>query len=193
MPVRPIVISGEPVLHRGAELVTDFSSPNLGELLVDMRETLEASRGVGLAAPQVGVGMRVFVYDLRIMDIPHHGTVINPTLQLGKISGDAADPHDDDEGCLSFPGPHYPLKRASWCRLEGFDETGARISIEAEGFHARCLQHETDHLNGRLYVDRLEARYAKKARKFAKQAGYGRPGLSWTPGVDPDPFHSDDE
>lgn len=193
MPVRPIVISGEPVLHRGADLITDFSTPELTTLITDMWDTLEASRGVGLAAPQVGVGLRVFVYDLRIMDMPFHGCLINPVVQPGKVSAEPPHPYDDSEGCLSFPGVHYPLRRADWVRLEGYDQHGERISIEAEGFHARCLQHETDHLNGRLFVDRLESGYARKAKKYAKRSGFGVPGLSWTPGQDPDPFRDDED
>lgn len=191
MAVRPIVIAGEPVLHRGAELITDFDSARFHALVEDLWDTLGAAGGVGLAAPQVGVGLRVFVYDLRVMDLDHHGCVVNPVLQLGKITQGPPDPHDETEGCLSFPGQHYPLRRADWVRLDGFTSAGERLTIEADGFHARCLQHETDHLNGRLFVDRLEASYSRRARKHAKREGFGRPGLSWLPGVDPDPFADD--
>lgn len=191
MTVRPIVITGEPVLHRGAALITSFDD-DLADLVADLWDTLVASGGVGLAAPQIGVGKRVFVYDLVIDDTRHAGCFVNPVVRAGKVPEGRPDPDLDNEGCLSVPGFHFPLRRAAEVRIDGLTDTGERQSLDVDGFLARCMQHETDHLNGRLYVDRLDPAYSKKARKAIKREGWGRPGHSWTPGVDADPFADGD-
>ena len=98
------------------------------------------------------------------------------------------DPDDDDEGCLSVPGEAWPTGRAQWARVTGTDADGEPVDVSGEGFFARCLQHEVDHLDGHLYLDRLVGRHARSARKTVKKQGWGVPGLSWNPGVDPDPF-----
>ncbi|WP_285725001.1 peptide deformylase [Psychromicrobium xiongbiense] len=188
MTIHPIVILGEPVLHRRAAEVTAFDD-DLRTLVADMEETNRAANGAGLAAPQIGVGLRVFVYAMENDDdVPDHGVLVNPTLTLGKVSGKMPDPDDEAEGCLSVPSEHFPLKRAEWVRVSGFDQYGAPVQFEATGWFARCMQHEYDHLDGKLYVDRLVERYARKARRVAKDRGWGVPGLSWLPGTDPDPF-----
>jgi peptide deformylase len=190
--VHPITIWGEPVLHRRAAEVTAFDD-GLRTLIQDMHETNDAAHGVGLAAPQIGVGLRLFVYKFANDDgVPPRGVVVNPRLTLGKVSGAAPDPEEDEEGCLSFPGEGYPLQRAEWVRVEGFDGDGEPLEFVATGWFARVMQHEYDHLDGRLYVDRLIDRYAKKARRAVRKHGWGVPGLTWLPGVDPDPFgHGD--
>jgi peptide deformylase len=188
MTVLPVTIWGEPVLHRRASEVEVFDD-ELRTLIADMFETNDAANGVGLAAPQIGVGKRIFVYKYaNDDDVPEQGVVVNPVLTLSKVSGALPDPDEDVEGCLSFPGEYYPLQRAEWTRVQGFDGQGNPVDFEATGWFARILQHEFDHLDGKLYVNRLVDRYSKKALKQAKKKGWGVPGLTWMPGVDPDPF-----
>lgn len=187
MPVRPITITGEPVLHQRAVEVEHFDD-DLRQLIADMYETMDEANGVGLAAPQIGVGLRIFVYGMvNDDDVPPRGVLVNPTLVTSKVSGAEPD-EEESEGCLSFPGEAFPLKRADWVKVNGYDGDGAAVEFEATGWFARCMQHEFDHLNGTLYVDRLNARYGRQAKKAAKVNGWGKPGLTWMPGVDPDPF-----
>ncbi|WHS51292.1 peptide deformylase [Rothia sp. SD9660Na] len=188
MTVLPIVIHGNPILHRPAAPVTSFDD-KLRKLIDDMYETQEVSNGVGLAAPQVGVGLRLFTYKFENEDgVPPLGVVVNPVLTLGKISTADPDPYDEVEGCLSFPGYSFPLKRADWVTVNGFDGEGNPLKFEATGWFARVMQHETDHLDGKLYVNRLNAKYTKKYKKVVKAEGWTAEGNTWMPGVDPDPF-----
>ncbi len=188
MAIHPIVIYGEPVLHRRAEKVTEFDD-DLRTLVADMYETLKASNGVGLAAPQIGVGKQIFVYDA---DDDHgvrrSGVFINPVLVASKIPETRPDPEDESEGCLSVPSLDFPLKRAERVTINGVDEQGEKVSLSAEGWFARIMQHEYDHLQGTLYVDRLDKRWSRKWKKAQIANGYNEPGNSWMPGVDPDPF-----
>lgn len=187
MTVRPIVISGNPVLHRPAARVTAFDDA-LRELVADMHETMDASNGVGLAAPQIGVGLRIFTYIFENEDgVPPRGTLVNPVLTTGRISETAPDPDDEAEGCLSVPGQAWPLKRADWVRIAGQDENGDPVAFEANGWFARVMQHEYDHLDGKLYVDRLNRKWSKKARKAISAEEWDMDS-SWMPGVDEDPF-----
>ncbi|HEU5144775.1 MAG TPA: peptide deformylase [Dermatophilaceae bacterium] len=193
MAVRPIVITGEPVLHRTAALVTDFDDPDLRTLVEDMFETNDAANGVGLAAPQIGVGLRVFIWKMPNDDgVPARGHVINPIVTTSRVPQERPDPDEDSEGCLSVPGESFPLKRAEKAHVAGFDLEGERVEFDATGWFARCMQHEYDHLNGTLYVDRLDDRQGKKARKAIRAQGWGKPGHTWMPGVDPDPFGHDE-
>ncbi|GGG70252.1 peptide deformylase [Kocuria dechangensis] len=188
MAVRPVVITGTPVLHRPAAKVTRFDE-ELRTLVEDMYETMDAAHGVGLAAPQIGVGLRIFTYDFQNDDgVAPRGVLVNPVLTLGRISQDAPDPDEESEGCLSVPGYSWPLKRADWVRLTGFDAAGSPVDFEANGWFARVMQHEYDHLDGKLYVDRLNDKWGRKARKAVKAEGWGRDESSWMPGVDEDPF-----
>ena len=165
MAIRPIVIHGNPVLHRPAAPVTEFND-ELKELVADMYETMDASNGVGLAAPQIGVGLRIFTYKMENEDgVPPRGCIINPVLTLGKISTADPDPYEEEEGCLSFPGYGFPLKRAEWVTVNGLDEHGNPVHFEATGWFARCMQHETDHLDGILYVDRLDGEERREASR----------------------------
>lgn len=192
MPVRRVVITGEPVLHRPAGRVAVFDE-GVAALIQDLYDTMDAAHGVGLAAPQIGVGLRVYVYEMSNEDgVPRRGAVVNPILAIGKVSSERPDPDDEVEGCLSVPGEHFPLKRADWVRVSGQDATGEPLEFEATGWFARCMQHEFDHLNGKLYVDRLDERHAKKARRAIRAQGWGKPGMGWLPGVDPDPFGHDE-
>ncbi|WP_147107011.1 peptide deformylase [Nesterenkonia populi] len=194
MAVRPIVIHGEPVLHRRAVEVETIDE-EIRRLIQDMYETLDASRGVGLAAPQVGVGLRIFNWKSPVDtgDAPQRGVIINPHLRLiGKISQETPDPENEVEGCLSAPGYSYPLKRSDHVEVQGLDAEGNPISFEARGWFARILQHEYDHLDGYLYVNRLNPRWARRWKKVVKREGWTEPGYSWLPGQDPDPFGHDE-
>ena len=195
MAVRPIVILGDPVLHAPTSPVQvspDGSLPaDLGELIKDMYDTMDAANGVGLAANQIGVGLRLFVFDCaddRGMSSRRRGVVVNPVLETSEIPETMPDPDNDDEGCLSVPGESFPCGRASWARVTGLDAEGAAVTLEGHGLFARMLQHETGHLDGFLYVDKLIGRHARAARRAAKSHGWGVPGLSWMPGAVPDPF-----
>ncbi len=184
MTVLPICITGEPVLHTPAAPVTSFDAA-LHDLIADMFETTDKAPGVGLAAPQIGVGKRVFVWSYAEQDEgPARGVAINPTLWLEPASVEPIDEALEAEGCLSFPGERFALRRSARVRLEAVDENNTPFAIEASGWFARIFQHEFDHLNGLLYVDRLDYPRHKQAQKAAKKNGWGRPGCTWLPGVD---------
>ena len=195
MAVRPIVIVGDPVLHTATEPVTingDGSLPDdVVALIADLYETMDAANGVGLAANQIGVAKRVFVYDCadeRGRTARRRGVVVNPVLETSEVPETMPDPDNDDEGCLSVPGESFPTGRADWARVTGLDAEGNPITIEGTDLFARMLQHETGHLDGFLYLDRLVGRHARSAKRSVKSHGWGVPGLSWMPGEDPDPF-----
>ncbi len=170
----------------------DGSLPaDLAGLIATMYETMDAAHGVGLAANQIGYALRVFVYDCpddRGITERRRGVVINPILETSEIPETMPDPGDDDEGCLSVPGESFPTGRAKWARVTGLDADGSPVAIEGTGLFARMLQHETGHLDGFLYLDRLIGRHARAAKRAVKSHGWGVPGLSWTPGEGPDPF-----
>lgn len=195
MAVLPIRIVGDPVLHNPTEPVElgpDGSVPaDVRRLIADMYETMAAANGVGLAANQVGVPLRLFVYDCaeaRGKTVRRKGVVINPVLETSPVPETMPDPEKDDEGCLSVPGESYPTGRAKWARVTGVDADGSPVTLEGEDLFARMLQHETGHLDGVLYLDRLLGRHARSAKRMVKSNGWGVPGLSWTPGEVPDPF-----
>jgi peptide deformylase len=144
--VLPIRTLGDPVLRERTTPVEAFDDA-LRRLADDMVETMHAAPGVGLAANQVGVRLACFVYDDRD---GHAGFVANPELS------DLQDEETIDEGCLSVPGPYHPTSRALKVRLRGFDLEGGPLDLRAEGLLARIFQHETDHLDGKLYLDRLD-------------------------------------
>ncbi|OBH01943.1 MULTISPECIES: peptide deformylase [unclassified Mycobacterium] len=195
MAVVPIRIVGDPVLHTPTTPVpvgADGSlPPDLAELIATMYDTMDAAHGVGLAANQIGYGLRLFVYDCaedRGLTDRQRGVVINPVLETSDIPETMPDPGTDEEGCLSVPGESFPTGRAKWARVTGLDADGKPITIEGTGLFARMLQHETGHLDGFLYLDRLIGRYARSAKRAVKSHGWGVPGLSWLPGEGPDPF-----
>ncbi len=186
---------GDPVLHTQTTPVpvgADGSLPaELAELIASMYDTMDAAHGVGLAANQIGHGLRLFVYDCaddRGRADRRRGVVINPVLETSEIPETMPDPGDDDEGCLSVPGESFPTGRATWARVTGLDADGSPIAVEGTGLFARMLQHETGHLDGFLYLDRLIGRHARAAKRSVKSHGWGVPGLSWMPGEVPDPF-----
>jgi peptide deformylase len=178
MAVLPIIITGDPVLHTPATPVTTFDS-SLRTLVDDMFETMEEAPGVGLAAPQVGVSQRIFVYDWIDNDNTNwRGVAINPELwqsptPLSELS------EADEEGCLSIPGERFELVRADRVILRAVDLDQNPFEIEASGWLARIFQHEYDHLDGILYADRLREPEAKAAAKAIRKQGWGQPGNSW--------------
>ncbi|MEU2929571.1 peptide deformylase [Streptomyces sp. NPDC007251] len=158
--VRRITEVGEDVLHRPCRDVTEFG-PDLAALIDDMFLTLYAAEGAGLAANQVGVDLRLFVYDCPDDDgIRHVGHIVNPVLET-PTSGRRL--LDEDEGCLSVPGAVMAVPRPDRAVVRGLDKDGNPLVIEGTGYFARCLAHETDHTNGYLYLDRLAKREKKDA------------------------------
>jgi peptide deformylase len=162
MAILPIRIIGDPVLRTPADAVTDFG-PELERLVADMMETMEDVDGAGLAAPQVGVGQRVFTYQID----GERGHLVNPVLEL-------SDDFQDDvvEGCLSIPGVAFPVRRRRAVKASGVDVHGDPVEIEAEGMLARAFQHETDHLDGVLFVDRLEGEDRRAAQRAIRALDY---------------------
>ncbi len=184
MAIKPIVITGEPVLHRRADEVSVFDA-ELNQLVADMFETMDKAPGVGLAAPQIGVGLRIFTYDYPDDDgNERRGVIINPQIELGSIVDEPADEDTEIEGCLSVPGERFPLKRADAVRIIGVDLNQNPVDISATGWYARIFQHEFDHLDGILYVNRLAEPWKEISTDIIADNGWGKPGLSWLPGRD---------
>jgi peptide deformylase len=182
--IRPICIAGDPVLHQPTREVDRFDE-ELRTLIDDMFETMYAAEGVGLAANQIGVDLRVFVYDCPDDEgVRYKGVVVNPKLETSAIPETMPDPEADWEGCLSVPGESFPTGRASWAKVTGSDVDGNPVEVEGTGYFARCLQHETDHLDGHLYLDRLVGRHAREAKRMLKRNKWDVPGLSWLPPKD---------
>jgi len=182
--VLPIRIIGDPVLHAPAEAVGEITD-EVRQLVADMFETMDAAPGVGLAAPQVGVPLRIYTYNYPDdTGAPWRGVLINPELWMTPPEPGQPDPYEESEGCLSFPGERFPLRRSDRVLVTGEDLDGARVEIRVDGWQARVMQHEFDHLDGILYVDRLDDSDWKTVQKIARKRGWGRPGSSWTPGVD---------
>lgn len=142
MAVRPIVVVGVPVLRQKAKKVSQFDR-NLHKLVEDMIETMRAAPGVGLAAPQIGVPLRVAVIELE----QKLTVLVNP--EIVKLTGE----EELDEGCLSVPGYWGRIKRARAVVVKARDQFGKAIRVKGEGLFGQALQHETDHLNGKLYID----------------------------------------
>ncbi|MFI1734740.1 peptide deformylase [Streptomyces acidicola] len=160
--VRRITEVGEEVLHRPCREVTDFGTAELGALIDDMFLTMYVADGAGLAANQVGVDLRLFVYDCPDESGARHvGHIVNPVLDPLTPSGRRL--IDDHEGCLSVPGALMDVPRPDRAMVRGHDKEGNPLVIEGTGYFARCLQHETDHVNGHLYLDRLSRRDRKAA------------------------------
>jgi peptide deformylase len=164
MTIRPIRLLGDPVLRTAADPVTSFDA-ELRSLVADLMDTLLGEPGrAGVAAPQIGVAARVFSYAAD----GQQSYVVNPTLEVG------TEVQDGEEGCLSIPGLYFPRPRAATATVRGFDQHGEPITVSGTGFLARALQHETDHLDGVLYVDGLTGdarRQALRAIRAAPWAG----------------------
>lgn len=151
---------GEPVLHQPTRRVTEFSTPELNRLIDDMFATMEVASGVGLAAPQVGVDLRVFVYDVTDAHGDRHvGHVVNAELEMDTD----VEPEEEDEGCLSVPGAYEPLERPGAATVRGVDRDGRPVHLTGTGFLARAFIHETQHLDGTLYWDHLSSELQRDA------------------------------
>ncbi|MFG2223628.1 peptide deformylase [Streptomyces sp. NPDC050161] len=160
---RPITVVGNPVLHKECKDVTEFGD-ELAQLIDDMFASQRTAEGVGLAANQIGVDLKVFVYDcLDDSGVRHVGAVCNPVLDELPAPRRVLD--DSNEGCLSVPGAYAELARPDYAVVRGQDAQGNPIAVQGTGYFARCLQHETDHLYGYLYIDRLSKRDRKDALK----------------------------
>ena len=154
MAIQPIRLFGDPVLVTPASEVVDFDK-ELRQLVADLTQTMQAAPGAGLAAPQIGVPLRVFVWDIN----DELGHLINPSLDL------SSEMQDGEEGCLSFPDLVYETPRSFKAVAKGFNMHGEPVVIEGTELLARCLQHETDHLNGVLFIDRMNSEQRKLAMK----------------------------
>lgn len=158
---RPITVVGNPVLHRECQDVTEFDD-KLAALVDDMFASQRTAEGVGLAANQIGVDLKVFVYDCPDDDgVRHVGVVCNPVLD--ELPPEERNLEDGNEGCLSVPTAYAELARPDYAVVRGQDAQGKPIKVRGTGYFARCLQHETDHLYGYLYIDRLSKRDRKDA------------------------------
>ncbi|GAA2733778.1 peptide deformylase [Streptomyces nogalater] len=158
--VRRITEVGEEVLHKRCRDVTEFG-PDLAALIDDMFRTMYVAEGAGLAANQVGVDLRLFVYDCPDDDgVRHVGHIVNPVLETPTGERRLL---DEGEGCLSVPGAVMPVPRPDRAVVRGQDRDGRPVVIEGTGYFARCLAHETDHTDGRIYLDRLSKRDRKDA------------------------------
>jgi peptide deformylase len=158
--VLPIRLFGDPVLTTPAEPVTTFDA-ELRRLVLNLDQTLYDQRGSGLAAPQVGVGLRVFVFH----DEDVAGHLVNPVL-------DFPDQEEQDglEGCLSIPGLYFDTKRRMNVVAKGYTADGDPVQVVGAGNLARCLQHETDHLDGVLFIDRMDRERRKAAMRAIREA-----------------------
>jgi len=161
--VQPIRLFGDPVLRSRAEIVTDFDK-ELRTLVADLAETMLNAPGAGLAAPQIGVGLRVFVYHV---DDCQSGHLVNPVLHF---------PSDEEqfgpEGCLSIPGLSFDCRRREHVVAHGQNMFGDPITIDGTAMLARAVQHETDHLDGVLFVERLDPETRKAAMKAIRETSW---------------------
>ncbi len=155
--IYPIVKMGDPRLLKVSEPVREFDTPALHQLIADMFATMQHANGAGLAAPQIGINLQLVIFGFkqnpRYPDAPN----VPETVLINPVLTPLSDETDDAwEGCLSVPGMRGLVPRWSRLRYEGVDQFGNAISREVEGFHARVVQHETDHLNGVLYPMRIK-------------------------------------
>ena len=161
MPIQDIRLFGDPVLRTPADEVTVFDK-ELRQLVKDLQDTMLDAPGAGLAAPQIGVGLRVFTY--YVDDVLGH--LVNPRLDLSD------EMQDGEEGCLSFPGVYYDTPRALRMVAKGQDQHGEPVTIEGSELLARCFQHESDHLDGILFIDRMDRDQRKLAMKAIREADW---------------------
>ncbi|GFE27349.1 peptide deformylase [Streptomyces nigrescens] len=160
--VRRITVVGEEILRRRCRKVTEFGTAELARLIDDMFATNQVAEGAGLAANQVDVDLQLFVWDITDeWGVRHVGHIANPVLE--EVSADDRHLVEEPEGCLSVPGPYRVVPRLDRAVVRGVDKDGNPLVIEGRGYFARCLQHETDHLHGHLYLDRLAQRERKAA------------------------------
>ena len=156
MTIKTVLRMGDALLLRRADELTYFDTPELHALLTDMRDTMKALEGVGLAAPQIGVNLRVVIFSVqRSPRYPDAEPVPETVLINPVITPLGSDTEEDWEGCLSVPGMRGMVPRFETIRYQGYDEYGALIDRTVSGFHARVVQHECDHLDGILYPMRI--------------------------------------
>lgn len=165
MPVLPIRLFGDPILRRAAAPVVDFDK-ELRRLVEDLTDTMRDAPGAGLAAPQIGVGLRVFTYHIDGI----LGHLVNPELELGPEKQDGL------EGCLSIPEVTIDTKRALNVVARGQNMWGEPVFLEGSELLARAIQHETDHLDGILFIDRLDRETRKLAMRAIREAEWGPGG-----------------
>ena len=170
MPIQPIRLFGDPVLRRPAVEVVDFDR-ELRRLVEDLTDTMLEAPGAGLAAPQIGVGLRVFTWFVE----GEVGHLVNPVLDLSE------EQQDGPEGCLSIPGLSIDCRRALTVVAKGFDRYGEPVTVEGSELLARALQHETDHLDGVLFLDRLDPANRKLAMKEIRESEWF--GLAGAPTI----------
>ena len=168
MTVQPIRLFGDPVLRTPADAVIDFDK-ELRTLVADLIETMQDQSGAGLAAPQLGVGLRVFSFD--VDDVVGH--IVNPVLSFPDD-----EEQDGPEGCLSIPGVYVDTKRRQNVVASGFNEYGDPIQLVGTGLMARCVQHETDHLDGVLFIERLDTARRKEAMREIRASDWYRAGTT---------------
>ena len=162
MAYRDIRIIGDPILRTECDWITDIDD-SVKALVEDLLETVDEDGRAGLAANQIGIGLRAFSWNID----GEIGYILNP-----KIVEVSKDEHQDgDEGCLSVPGLWFPTERAWYARAEGVDLDGKEVVVEGEELMARCIQHECDHLEGHLYLDRLDRKNRAKAMKELRAQG----------------------
>ncbi len=159
MSLKDIRLFGDPILRTRAVEVVDFDR-ELRQLVADLTDTMVDAPGAGLAAPQIGVGLRVFTWHVDGV----LGHIVNPVLDL------STEQQDGPEGCLSFPGLTYDTPRALRAVAKGFDMFGEPVLVEGTELLARCVQHETDHLDGVLFIDRMEPEQRKLAMRAIREA-----------------------
>ena len=162
MALRDIRVVGDPILRTECETITDIDD-SIKELVEDLLETVDMDGRAGLAANQIGVGVRAFSWNID----GEIGYILNP--KIVELSEDEY--QDGDEGCLSVPGLWFPTERAWYARAEGSDLGGKKVVVEGEELMGRCIQHECDHLDGHLYLDRLSKKYRRKAMKELREQG----------------------
>ena len=162
MALRDIRVVGDPILRTECETITDIDD-SIKELVEDLLETVDMDGRAGLAANQIGVGVRAFSWNID----GEIGYILNP--KIVELSEDEY--QDGDEGCLSVPGLWFPTERAWYARAEGIDLDGKKVVVEGEELMGRCIQHECDHLDGHLYLDRLSKRCRRKAMKELREQG----------------------
>lgn len=156
MAIRPVLRLGDPRLLQVASEVSEFNNPQLDALIQDMFDTMDAEDGAGLAAPQIGIGLRVVIFGFdNNPRYPDNNPVPKTILINPQIIPLHSDKEDDWEGCLSVPQMRGVVSRFTHIRYTGFDAAGTAIDVTTEGFHARVVQHECDHLDGIIYTQRL--------------------------------------
>ncbi len=161
MSVQPIRLFGDPVLRTPAAPVVDFDA-ELRKLVQDLTDTMLDAPGAGLAAPQIGVGLRVFTWYVD----GELGHLVNPDLSLSEET------QDGDEGCLSLPGIVYPCRRALSVVARGWNMHGEPVTVEGSELLARAIQHETDHLDGVLFVERMDAQTRREAMRAIRESDW---------------------